>query len=221
MPTETIETDGITGVWRDLWTLVGTTKTAAMSDASDATFLDHPTVNERQNLTLASPVVGAGAILSIDSMDMNFRAAELGGDCELRVGFQTQAGTACDATAQVLTTTITDYIKTGIGNPAAACGAWTHADVVTADTTMYISASGGNVRVYKLNVTMTYTLMPSGGFVWLLANCLPPLLAAYGEMHALSFRDIAAMFVGHKTRPHYREDFEAIRRGLLVRPRFA
>lgn len=222
MATETLNPDGITGVHRDLWTIGGgSTKWGNMIDALDSTYVSETVLNERQDFTLANPVITTGQVLSVDQMDISYRAAELVTDIGLKVGFGDSAGVYCDSAEQALTTTITNYSRTALGNPVAACGAWTYADVLTAETSMHPSALGGgaSVRVYELSVTMTYTLVPTGGFCYLIATCLPPMLAV--ASHGLSLRDIVNILRKEKTQPSKLEELMLLQAAFRVRPRFA
>lgn len=58
-----------------------------------------------------------------------------------------------------------------------------------------------------------------GGFAFLISSFIPPLLGV--ASHAVLNREIARFFAMAKLRPSYREEFEAVKRELLVRPAYA
>jgi hypothetical protein len=226
MPTETLLPDGITGVFKDLWTRTGgSTKWGVLTDASDATYLSHGVVNERQNLNMASPVVLAGAVGSINSLTCTYRAKE-DTTIELMVGFATQAGVNCEAAAQALTSSFAVYTSPAVGDPANACGTWTYANVLTADFTFRASTMAGTGYVSDLYCTFDYVLVATGGFGFLMSSCLPPLLAAMGQglaSHGLSFSEIYTILKRAKNNvlPSNMDDFLYLRELLQVRPRYA
>lgn len=116
----------------------------------------------------------------------------------------------------------TTISETSIARPGG--GSWTTADFPGGSAGAEVglmdwqSDATGSSDITKGSLTVTYTVA-AGGFAFLLAQWLPPLLTV--ASHALSSFDIRlalSNFSWLRHMPSNREDFEKIKEALVVRP---
>ncbi|MES2023882.1 MAG: hypothetical protein V4439_04315 [Patescibacteria group bacterium] len=135
------------------WSVTGTSnKTTAVSDASNATFVNK--TFSAQTFSVAGAGVPSDA--SIISVTVNVVAAENNGDASIQMMEENGSAQALEGTVHNLANTFTTYSWTTTTN--ASGGAWTASEVNnwTNKFGVYQSSAGGVALVSKLYVTVNY-----------------------------------------------------------------
>ena len=202
----------------DSWALqAGSDKIVAIQGPDDdiTTYIDNEGV-ARQNYTFDNlpSVVG-----TITSFDVRMRAQGETNNASQISCFQRLGGTDLDETFNQFGTSWATFVFSDVGRPGG--GVWVSDDFDTVEIgcVKELNTSGSSHSGDVSTIQGIVDFAHIGGFAYLIAQWLPPLLTA--ASHAVSSKELTKFFKDFKLRPSHREEFEMIKLALLRRPRFA
>lgn len=211
MPEETLLPTADSAVY-DQWSRVGAaaTKWESVADDVDGNYIQEGIDAQEQAFTVSSLT---GQVGSINWIKINHRSQEGGPNATI------DPFTYAEATqelygATALAVAWADY-DSGQQATKPAGGPWTEAIVNATEIGVKAGIAGDVARCTKLTMSVDYDVK-SGGFAYLLAQWLPPLLAL--ASHGLTKFDITRILSSLKTRPSNDEDFARIIEAFRRRP---
>ncbi len=209
-----LQPDGIGN--HDQWTLGGgVTKwqNVKLPDDDNTTRIVESNVNNRQSFTIDDlPTASA-----VNSVEVKMRADKTGAADNVVNMFTRLGGTNLDYGNHTVSTSWTDYTNSGVGRPGG--GSWAPADFPPVGAlelgVRLQSSAGDSARVTTLYMNVSFE-PPSGGFIWLLAQWLPPLLSV--ASHGLMKREITEILQNLRVQPSSPEEFARIFEAFQRRP---